>query len=233
MNDYHVSGAQLTAIADAIREKKGTTDPILFEDIPDEIRTIETGGGGGIKSVEWVYTAGMNGSGSTYNYTAVEAGLYLAVAIRYQNTGCSISLPDGGTTVLTSSLSSNRIQLKVVQIEANQRIQMGIYDSSHSRGGWIFKLNVTPNAIAYRRESDSYGDQSFVNQGTSNTVLSIVCTTGTNKFYKWDKTMECYITSPLTAVAQVRIMYGVDMTMPTIVENGPITGHWILSLAED
>ena len=233
INNYNVTATQLTAIADAIREKKGTTNPILFEDFPDEIRTIETGGGGGVKSVEWVYTAGINGSGSTYNYTAVEAGLYLAVAIRYQNTGCSISLPDGGTTVLTSSLSSNRIQLKVVQIEANQRIQMGIYDSSHSRGGWIFKLNVTPNAIAYSRESDSYGDQSFVNQGTSNTVLSIVCTTGTNKFYKWDKTMECYITSPLTAAAHVRIMYGVDMTMPTIIANGPITGQWILSLTED
>lgn len=233
INNYNVTATQLTAIADAIREKKGTTNPILFEDFPDEIRTIETGGGGGVKSVEWVYTAGTNGTGDTYNYTATEDGLYLAVAVRYQNTGCSISLPDGGTTVLTSSLSSNRLQLKVVQIEANKRIQMGIYDSSHSRGGWIFKLNVTPNAIAYRRESDSYGDQSFVNQGTSNTVLSIVCTTGTNKFYKWDKTMECYITSPLTAAAQVRIMYGVDMTMPTIVANGPITGQWILSLTED
>ncbi|MGJ0669336.1 hypothetical protein, partial [Bifidobacterium pseudocatenulatum] len=140
---------------------------------------------------------------------------------------------DGGTTVLTSSLSSNRLQLKVVQVEANQRIQMGIYNSSHNRGGWIFKLNVTPTAVAYSRGSDSSGDQSFANQGTSNTVLSVVCTTGTNKFYKWDKTMDCYVTSPLTAVAQVRIMYGVDMTMPTIVENGPITGHWILSLSED
>ncbi|MGJ0669323.1 hypothetical protein, partial [Bifidobacterium pseudocatenulatum] len=91
INNYNVTATQLTAIADAIREKKGTTNPILFEDFPDEIRTIETGGGGGVKSVEWVYTAGTNGTGDTYNYTAVEAGLYLAVAVRYQSTGCSIS----------------------------------------------------------------------------------------------------------------------------------------------
>ena len=233
LNDYHVQSTWFKDVADAIREKKHTEDLILYEDFPDEIRTIETGGGTGDKPIEWVYTAGTNGTGDTYNYTATEDGLYLAVAIRVQTTGCSISLPDGGSVILDSALQSPRIQMKVVQVSANQRIQFGIYNSSHVKGGWIFKLNVTPSAIAYSRGVDASGDQTFVNQGTSNNVLSIICTSGTNKCYIWDKTMECYVLSAINTSAQLRILYGIDMTMPSIVVNGGITGQWILSLAED
>lgn len=41
MNKYLVDGEDLTAIADAVREKKGTTNPILFEDIGKEIANIQ------------------------------------------------------------------------------------------------------------------------------------------------------------------------------------------------
>ena len=36
----------LTDIADAIREKKGTSDPINAQDFASEISSISTGGGG-------------------------------------------------------------------------------------------------------------------------------------------------------------------------------------------
>lgn len=36
----------LTGIADAIREKKGTSDPINAQDFASEIASISTGGGG-------------------------------------------------------------------------------------------------------------------------------------------------------------------------------------------
>ena len=230
MSNYLIQDSTLTDIADAIREKTGSQATIDVADFATEISNIPSGGSAE-EPIKWVYTA--SGSADTYTYTATEAGLYLAVAVRHQNTGCSISLPDGGTVVLESGINSSRCQMKVVQVEANQRIQLGIYNSTHNRGGWIFKLNVTPSAIAYSRAVDQSGNVTIVNQGTSADVLSVIVTTGTNSTFLWDETMKCYITSPLTAIAQVRIMRGVDSTMPTVTVSGGISGQWILSLASN
>jgi len=230
MSNYLIQDSTLTDIADAIRGKTGSQATIDVADFATEITNIPSGGSTE-EPIKWVYTA--SGSADTYNYTPGESGLYLAVAVRQQNAGCSISLPDGGTVVLESALASSRCQMKVVQVEANQRIQFGIYNSSHTRGGWVFKLNVTPSAIAYSRGIDQSGTYNMANQETSNDVLSVIVTTGTNSTFLWNETMKCYITSPLTAGAQTRIMHGVDSTMPTITVSGGISGQWILSLASN
>ena len=48
--DSAVLDAGLTAIADAIREKGGTSDPIAFDAMANAIAAIEAGGGGGFAS---------------------------------------------------------------------------------------------------------------------------------------------------------------------------------------
>lgn len=46
MADYLVQGASLTAVADAIREKGGTTAPLSFpEGMAEAVRSIQNGGG--------------------------------------------------------------------------------------------------------------------------------------------------------------------------------------------
>ena len=45
--EYVIEKATLTAIADSIRAKKGTTADIVPENMPEEIASIEGGGGGG------------------------------------------------------------------------------------------------------------------------------------------------------------------------------------------
>lgn len=45
MSEYLIQGATLTAIADAIREKEGTTDAIPAADMAARIEAIESGGG--------------------------------------------------------------------------------------------------------------------------------------------------------------------------------------------
>ena len=46
MADYLVQGASLTAVADAIREKGGTTAPLSFpEGMAKAVRDIQSGGG--------------------------------------------------------------------------------------------------------------------------------------------------------------------------------------------
>ena len=47
MAKYIIDGATLSSIADSIRVKKGTTANIAPENMPTEIASIETGGGGG------------------------------------------------------------------------------------------------------------------------------------------------------------------------------------------
>ena len=46
MAEYLVQGASLTAVADAIREKGGTTAPLSFPDgMAEAVRNIQSGGG--------------------------------------------------------------------------------------------------------------------------------------------------------------------------------------------
>lgn len=56
MADYLVQGASLTAVADAIRERGGTSEPLVFPDgMANAIRGIQSGGGD-LSSVD-VYVA--------------------------------------------------------------------------------------------------------------------------------------------------------------------------------
>lgn len=56
--EYLVQGASLTAVADAIREKGGTTAPLSFPaGMAGAIRNIQSGGGGGDLSSIDVYIA--------------------------------------------------------------------------------------------------------------------------------------------------------------------------------
>lgn len=46
MADYLVQGASLTTVADAIRERGGTTAPLSFPDgMAEAVRSIQSGGG--------------------------------------------------------------------------------------------------------------------------------------------------------------------------------------------
>ena len=47
MSEYIVQDTTLTAIADAVRAKKGTTEPIALTDLATEIESIQSGGGSG------------------------------------------------------------------------------------------------------------------------------------------------------------------------------------------
>ena len=46
MSKYVIDSSTLTSIADAVRAKTGTTDPIKVSDIPTAISNISGGGGG-------------------------------------------------------------------------------------------------------------------------------------------------------------------------------------------
>ena len=52
MDDYIISGAELTAIADAIRSKSGNTDSITPEDMPEEIMMLSVGSEPTLESIE-------------------------------------------------------------------------------------------------------------------------------------------------------------------------------------
>lgn len=61
MAEYLVQGASLTTVADAIREKGGTTAPLNFpEGMAEAVRNIQTGGGD-LSSVD-VYIADFTSS---------------------------------------------------------------------------------------------------------------------------------------------------------------------------
>lgn len=175
-----------------------------------------------------VFTAG---TATDQYYTPDEDGIYLVVGIRDQSIGCSIDLPDGGTTILSSVLLSNRAQMKVVSVTAGQRIHLYLYDSSHMRGGWIFKLNTTTPTLEY---SNGYSSASIPNHGTSTKVLSVIALAPiTDNTIIWDKTMKCYVRGTYSVSNRycwLRLMYGTDSQMPTISFSGGIGGQWLINL---
>ena len=54
MSKYVIDSSTLTSIADAVRTKGGTTDPIVVSDIPTAITNLPSGGGGDLPEEAFV-----------------------------------------------------------------------------------------------------------------------------------------------------------------------------------
>ena len=80
MAEYLVQGASLTEVADAIREKGGTSEPLSFpEGMAEAVRNIQSGGGD-LSSVD-VYIADFTSSSDlTVTAGAVDKYARLVVA---------------------------------------------------------------------------------------------------------------------------------------------------------
>lgn len=84
----------LTDVADAIREKKGTTEKINPQNFSEEIRGIESGGGGNINATIEVISPTSFGPNS-YKSVVIHEGVteLLAYAIYYANNMTYLKLP--------------------------------------------------------------------------------------------------------------------------------------------
>lgn len=78
MSVYLIEGTMLEGIADAIREKTGGTESILTEDMANEIRGIETGGGSadGGATEKWLFQNQQFEVGQFYDLPAAIIGVY-------------------------------------------------------------------------------------------------------------------------------------------------------------
>ena len=68
MSKYVIEDTTLTAIADAVREKAGTTELIQVSELPDAIAAIESGGGGDIPEEAFSFTGSINNLFSSNNW---------------------------------------------------------------------------------------------------------------------------------------------------------------------
>lgn len=59
MSKYVIDSSTLTSIADAVRTKGGTTDPIVVSDIPTAIANIPSGGGGGLTAEDLTFSGNL------------------------------------------------------------------------------------------------------------------------------------------------------------------------------
>lgn len=77
--EYLVQGASLTTVADAIREKGGTTAPLSFPaGMAEAVRNIQSGGGD-LSSID-VYIADFT-SGTDLNVTAGAVDKYARIVV--------------------------------------------------------------------------------------------------------------------------------------------------------
>ncbi len=222
MSNYLIQDSTLTDIADAIRAKSGSQATIDVADFATEIENLPSGGGGQ-PALTWKWTS--PGNADNYTYTVPEDGTYIILVHRSGNT---VTLPSGVTPLVNTILQQNRIV--VADLEEGDTVSMYIYNSG-KRGGMIFKANVEIDSLMYSRESSEYGDISYVNQGTNKKVISIIMGSGANRYYSWDDTMLAFIDGRGQGL-YVRILYGTDSDMPTIVINGGYEAQYILEVAE-
>ena len=60
MSKYVIDSSTLTSIADAVRTKGGTTEPIVVSDIPTAITNLPSGGGGDLPEEALVISGDCN-----------------------------------------------------------------------------------------------------------------------------------------------------------------------------
>lgn len=100
MAEYIVQGTTLTAIADAVRAKKGTTEPIALTDLANEIESIQSGGGSASNKLALV--VGTQSADNPYDITAndLEGVAELGGYALYRKSGLrSIELPETCTSI--------------------------------------------------------------------------------------------------------------------------------------
>lgn len=106
----------VTDIADAIREKKGTTEKINPQDFSDEIRGIESGGGDAVVGEDLNFIDNTGEGFRLLGNVVVEEGVTLLQAGAYQSSGIkSISLPSS-LVRLNDSCFNNCKKLKKIHI---------------------------------------------------------------------------------------------------------------------
>lgn len=104
MAEYIVQDTTLTAIADAVRAKKGTTEPIALTDFAAEIESIQSGGGSGENKLALV--VGAQSADNPYDITAsdLEGVTEIKQYTFYGANGLiSIELPTTCTSIGTSA----------------------------------------------------------------------------------------------------------------------------------
>ena len=168
--DSALLDANLTAIANAIREKGGTSDPIAFDAMANAIAAIEAGGSG-------------SGTGSGYatgTYTVasdIKIGTSISKALKFE-TGLS--------------------EVKFFAFTRNQKVSnpsdyelisgIWVYNNGDYYGIRYHRTSSSSSALYAQNVNNEYTGNAFYNEG--NGVMSISgCSTGTKIYagteYVW------------------------------------------------
>ena len=134
MAEYLIQDTTLTAIADAVRAKKGTTEPIALTDLATEIESIQSGGGSDSNKLALV--VGKQSADNLYEITKED--LYGITEIRsesfYSCSGLtSIAIPDSVTSIGESALAGCNSLTSVAFGEKTQLTTIGSYAFANCR----------------------------------------------------------------------------------------------------
>lgn len=206
MSEYLIQGETLTNIANAIREKKESAEPILVSSFADEIASIETGGGGlpsQEKTVELALAGGdqvvlPDTDFSLSKVTIVKPETLKASNIKF---GVSIAGVDGALVTGTNpqlhaptiAKSANNVNITNPSTNGDFVSKFGCYN-----GGILFtEIEASPldlQSIAHNKYSltcrCSNTDIGFIDSEDSNTVELTVyafsdCTNNVETTFDW------------------------------------------------
>ncbi len=177
---------KLKAIADAIREKDGTTEPISANDFPDRIRAIETGGKlpEGVRTITLTADPPEGGTVSGGGYAS--DGMTVTVKAKAESGYYPAGWQENEQTVsenaeYTFSISSDHELLAVFEM-VPPRLPNGYTELEYfitPYGAWInsnIKVNFSTTRIVLDVEPKSFSAsvvEYFLNSSTSNPYLFI------------------------------------------------------------
>ena len=181
--DYRIHEDTLTDIADAIRQKKGTEEPISVSDFSSEILSIPAGGGE--NPVE--YLTGY--SDNILNYTVSSTGRYLLINSTADGRQNTITLPSGRTPIVSHDCSGNGSKIRIVDLVAGDTVNFACYTyQSYNKGIGIFKMNANVTELTkYDAWKGGPGVTNISNTGTDDTVLVMFVVTDGSYAVGWDR----------------------------------------------
>ena len=191
MAEYIVQDTTLTAIADAVRAKKGTTEPIALTDFATEIESIQSGGGSSSNKLGLVVNDANGGTSAYFDITNDDIGGVTKLKdYAFYNCQGMQSIQLDNITSMGGSAFQSCIRLKSVEMPQLTYMRNKAF-------AWCYNLQSAKMPLVPEIGTDTFNDCSALTE----VEIPSATTIGQRAFYSCNALTEVEMPSATTIKA--------------------------------